>query len=343
MDAKKYFCGDERSFLPEIQSAPCILIHGEDLSQKDRCYKQIFTLLGLSIHDDLNSFLFYGDEYAKDTKCDAIFDTLYTVSFFTSQKTISIKYFEALPTEVKAKIARYTENPSPDIKLILVCEKLEQKLSSTKILLKNCLLIETKEMRYPKHLQEWLNVYCAENNLSMDYNAKRFFSEYVQIDTYTAYNEMKKLEMYVGQSRRITVEDIKNCTVNSRIYRVYDLTDAIGNRNKKLALEIVENMIGGGESIIMIVATLSNFFFMLWRLKALKLRNVSDFVIKSQYMKEVRSEWTQNKNLGFVQNVSLEYIQNALSELYTCDCRAKLSMAEDKVLGASLVLGILSS
>jgi len=91
----------------------------------------------------------------------------------------------------------------------------------------------------------------------------------------------------------------------------------------------------------MIVATLSNFFFMLWRLKTLKLQNVPDHVIKTQYMKEVKSEWTQNKNLSFVQNISLGYIQNALSELYICDCRAKLSMAEDKVLGASLVLGIL--
>jgi len=339
----KYYCGDERNFISQIQSAPCILILGEDLSQKDRCFKQIFSLLNISIHDDLNSFLYYGDEYAKDNKFDALFDTLYTVSFFDTPKTVSIKYFETLHNDVKTKVAKYTENPSSSVKLILMAEKLDQKYTSSKTIVKNSLLIETKEMKYPKHLIEWLNVYCPENQLNMDYTAKKFFSEYVQIDTYTAYNEMKKLELYVGNSRTITVNDIKNCTVNSRLYRVYDLTDAIGGRNKKLALEIVENMIGGGESIIMIIATLTNFFFMLWKLKTLKNRGLSDYDIKSQYMKDVRSDYTQNKNLGFVQNISLKYIKKALTELYICDCKAKLSMADDKVLGTSLVLGILGS
>jgi len=337
----EYLCERVDTFVAEVKAANNILIYGDDHCQKDRCFKKLFQILGIPLNDSMNSFLFYGDELARDKGIEAVFDTLNTISFDMTQKTISIKFLEALNKEALTKLAKFAERKDPYSRLILVSDKLDGKYGYVKTLKENSLVIETSVMKYPRDLLDWLNGYVQENRINMDSYAKKFFSEYVQLDTYTALNEMKKLQIYIGNSNTITVNDIKNCTVNTREYSVFDLTDAIGGRSKKKALEVIENLIANGESVIMVVAILTTLFFTIWRIKTLQSRNISDVDIKKYYMKEVRSEYVQNKNLGFAGNFSLKQIQNALTELYTCDCRAKLSMAEEKVLGASLVMGVL--
>jgi len=339
MENTPYLCERVDSFANEVRTARCIFIFGDDHCQKDRCFKRIFEILDIPLHDNMNSFLYYGDELSKEKGIDVIFDTLNSISFDLSPKTISIKFFEALHKEAMVKLAKFVEKKDPYARLILVSDKQDTRFTHIKSLKENSLFIETSVMKYPRDLMEWVGNYVQENRLNMDYNARRFFSEYVALDTYTALNEMKKLQIYIGNSRTITINDIKECTVNSKVFSVFSLTDAVGGHNKRLALEVVENLIANGESVIMIVAMLTTFFFTLWRIRVLLNRGISDFDIKKYYLQGMHP-YMQEKNIGFARNYDLKQIQKALSELYTCDCRAKLSMGEEKVLGASMVIGV---
>jgi DNA polymerase III delta subunit len=121
---------------------------------------------------------------------------------------------------------------------------------------------------------------------------------------------------------------------------VFDLTDAIGYRQKDKALQIVENMIENEESIIMIVSLLSNLFFTLWRLDTLRRKNISAYDLKSSHMNDILP-FLRDKYITFLRNYNQGQIEKALRQLYVCDSRAKLSMAKDVVLGVSLITGIM--
>jgi DNA polymerase III delta subunit len=212
-------------------------------------------------------------------------------------------------------------------------------------------------MKYASHLMQWLNTYLYENQIRMDERTKTYFTNIVEPDAFTAYNEMKKLELYVTpppfnhkdtreftQGHKgpltITIDDIKNCTINSKSYTVFDLIDAIGYRKKVDALKMADNLISNEESIMMINTMLANFFFTLWRLNALKRRGISSGELSANYMKEI-NPYFREKYLTFLNNYDQKQIDNALRQLYLCDTRAKLSMAAEKILVTSLVCGVI--
>ena len=325
----------------KVKSARCVFIHGTDAFQRDTYFKQVMKILGVSLNDEASSYMFYGDDFPRDEKIFSIMDTLNMMSFDLSEKIVSIRHFESLNKEAINRIAKYCENPFEYSKLIIVSDKLDGRLGALKTIEKHSLCLETKEIKYTKDLMQWLNNYIRENKIQMDEATKNYFVNTVHLDAYTAYNELKKLELYIGNNKTITINDIKECTINSKVYAIFDLTDAIGYRQRDKSLQIVDNLVSNEESIIMIVASLTNFFFTLWRLDALRRKGISAHDMKASHMKEI-NPYFKDKYITFLKNYNQEQITKAFKQLYICDSRAKLSMGKDEILGMSLVMGIMN-
>ena len=334
---KKYNTEQIQNYKNDIHNAKCIYIYGSDAFQRDRAFKIVFNLLTNNEPSSDNSFLFFGYDFVADEKITTIIDSLNMISFDMSEKTIAIKYFEQLNTKAATKIAKYTDNPSPYAKLILVSDIIESKANVYKNIKDNCMFIETSEMKYQSHLLYWLNNYIRDNRIRMDEPAKQYFSTVVEPNSYIAYNEMKKLELYVGINTTITTNHIKECTITSKTNTIFELIDAVGFKQKEKALKIAENLIENQESVIMIVSMLTNFFFTLWKLDALRRKGVSHNELTSKHMNDIYFSF-RDKYSKFIQNYNQSQIHKALKQLYICDCRAKLSMADEKVLITALLL-----
>jgi DNA polymerase III delta subunit len=347
-DSRKIYAEQLERYRNEIISSRVVLVYGTDAFQRDKCFKSILKMhfqyikMETTVNDGMNSFLFYGDEYGRLDRINAIIETLNMFTFDLSERIVSIRYFDQMNKECMERIAQYTDNPNPHTKLLIVADKLDSKLLAFKKIVKNSFVIETKEMKYPSHLMQWLNNYLRDNSgLMMDENAKRFFINTVLPDAYTAFNEIKKLELYVSPRNRITVQDIKECTISSKVFTVFDLIDAVGFRQRQLALDISEKIIKNEDSIIMIISLLTSFFFSLWRLTVLKNKNISINELKERYMKDI-NPFFRDKYIQFLSNYNLKQIENAFDELYKSDIRAKLTMASDLVLVSDLVFKIVN-
>ena len=344
--ASKFTCGDIHDYDAEVMTARCIFIHGKDDFQRDRCFKHIIKKLNVAVNDWMQSFLYYGDEFSSDKKISQIIETLNSSSFIDeTQKLVTIRYFEQLHKDAIQRIAAYTENPSPTNRLILIADKMDGKLSAVKTIIKNSLHLETVEMKYPKDLLQWLNTYIQEHRLRMDEQTKNYFTNTVELDVFTAYNEMKKLELYVGKTGTITKADIDNCTITSRKYNIYDFIDAVGYRQKQKALEIAEHLLDNGTEIIMILNSLSNFFFTLWRLDALRRKGITMRDISMYHIPEIvplskNHSFIRDKYVKFMGNFMQSQIQHTFKQLYIADCRIKLSMAKDNILLLNLIYQI---
>ena len=85
-------------------------------------------------------------------------------------------------------------------------------------------------------------------------------------------NEIRKLIEYAGENGNITKESIDKLAIKQIDSVVFDLTDNLGNRNIKNALEILNNLIYQKEPLQKILITLYNHFKKLYLCKiALKL------------------------------------------------------------------------
>ena len=73
-------------------------------------------------------------------------------------------------------------------------------------------------------------------------------------------NEIRKLIEYAGPNGQIKNEDIDKLCIKKLESVIFDLTDSLGKRNIKLALNVLHNLIYEKEPIQKILITLYNHF-----------------------------------------------------------------------------------
>ena len=368
----KIFCDEVKSNIDSILAAKCIFIQGMDTFQKDRAFEDILKILKTLKNDNEKSFLFYADEFSDKVKIGSILDILNMYSFDVAERLVTIKKIEDLSNDALKKLLKYVENPCPQSRLIMIYEEDEisyAKYKTIRNIKSNSLIIETKEIKYENDLSPIIDMILLENNLKMDDNTKKSFlnkmgtkenlilieksekSHYYigkeEFDIYNVFNEIKKLELYIGNKSYITMNDINQCTLNSQKNAINDLEDALGEKNLPKALNIVKNLMENENDLVMINGKIGSFFYFLWKMEAeLKNgKNITDLLIDR---KIIKSTWKQyainlrvNKYKTFLYNYDRNKIMNALKQIYICDSRKKLSVADDMILMTSMIYGII--
>ena len=80
-------------------------------------------------------------------------------------------------------------------------------------------------------------------------------------------NEIRKLIEYAGSGGKIQKEDIDALTIKKLESVIFDLTDSLGKRDIKKALDVLKNLIYAKEPIQKILITLYNHFKKLYLVK----------------------------------------------------------------------------
>jgi DNA polymerase-3 subunit delta len=89
-------------------------------------------------------------------------------------------------------------------------------------------------------------------------------------------SELEKIAVYVGEKKTIEGEDVAAVVGVSKSYNVYELTKAVGDRNLKRSLEILERMMDFGEYPPLMVAALTKHFMTLLKLAEGRRRKMSE-------------------------------------------------------------------
>lgn len=319
----------------------CIL--GTEDFQKNEALKIILKTHNVAEFDGFDSFLAYGDNYStKENSINTIIEQLNMLSFIQEKKTVVLKNYENLNIDNQDQITKYLANPSPDNLFIFSVDKLDARKSSTKAIFNSCMVIECKEIRYQNVLARWLDEEIRARGLIFDNIARNTFLNSIELDYYVASNELSKLELYIGNRKHVTNEDVLNCTAFSKTYSIFELLDEIGYKNAQKAILIADNLLENDVNQIMIIAMITNFFFTLWNLSAVMQKNISPNELKMRYMPEIHPTF-RDKYINFLKNYSLKNIKNAIEILLQTDRQIKLSMASDFVLIETMIYKIIKN
>ena len=89
-------------------------------------------------------------------------------------------------------------------------------------------------------------------------------------------NEIDKLILYAGKDKSIPDSAIGLMLSASRQHKIFDLTDALGARNTRRALELLQNILDMGENPLAVVNIMARHFRQLLVVKdLLRERNTS--------------------------------------------------------------------
>ncbi len=148
-------------------------------------------------------------------------------------------------------------------------------------------------------------------------------------------NELDKLATYVGKDATITVQDVRQLSTQVQEARIFDLTDALAQRNRKQALNILHDLLSDGETAIALISIII--------IQTRRLILVKELAQKGMRSGQIASTlgmapFLADKCLRQVGNFSAAQLETAYRQLMTTDASLKRSrMAPEMALDLLVV------
>lgn len=314
------------------------LLYGEELFLLETSLKRIKTLFG-EIIKGINYILI------DEGNLQELISDIETPAFGYDKKLIIVKNAglfkkdkKGMPkgkSDLSNKIAKYIEENAKQLEETIVLIFIEEDITKNDLLKaieKNgevCNFEKLKPIEIKKRIKNICNMYEVE----IDDKTLQTFIETCGTNMQVLINEIRKLIEYAGKGGKITEEAIEKLATKEFDSVIFDLTDNLGKRNIREALEILKELIYNKEPVQKILITLYNHFRKIYLtklaleyredvLETLKLKPNQTFLVskykkQAQYFKtnELRNilgeliELDKNYKIGLIDiNVGLESI-----------------------------------
>ena len=180
---------------------------------------------------------------------------------------------------IKAKLLEYLKENFEYIKdsVILVFVEGEADKSELFDFINKNGIVCNFEYQKPAQIQARIKAITNAYKVNIDAPTLSYFIECCGTDMQDLINEMRKLIEYEGQGGTITKDDIDNLSIKKMESIIFDLTDSLGKKNTKVAIEVLRNLIMAKEPVQKILITLYGHFKKLYLVK-LALKNNKDII-----------------------------------------------------------------
>ena len=209
-----------------------------------------------------------------ESSLDNVIETLDTYDMFLHQKVVIVNNVNFLLEKdenfKEEKFLKYINNPSDNI-LILVTNKINNRLKLVKTILDKFNYIKVSSMNLTTYVKSILGVY------QMDNDTIRYFLNKVGSDYHFIYEELNKLMTFKLDSKIILKKDIDLITSKNIEASIFDLIDAIIKKNKKKTYELYNHFISNGTEIFQILVMLANQIRLIYNVKVLS--HLTDYEI----------------------------------------------------------------
>ena len=228
--------GEESYFIDEISN----FIEKHALSEAERGFNQT---------------IFYG----KDSDAVTIAESALRFPMMASRQVIIVKEAQSL-SKIET-LASYAEKPLASTVLVLnyKYKKLDSRTKLVKSINKNGVIFTSEKIRDYK-MPDWINSYLNQRDFTITPQAAQILTTYLGTDLGKVANELNKLIIAVKGTNKITPEHIEKNIGLSKDFNVFELQNALGEKNVLKANQIIQYF-GANPSLNPIQKTISNLYF----------------------------------------------------------------------------------
>ena len=195
--------------------------------------------------------------------------------------------------------------------------------------------VKMHDIRQPslKEMPGWIQKKASGMGGRFEPMAAETLADMVGMDTSLANHEIEKLLTYVDYKKSVEVDDVKKLTVSGMLSNVFDMVDAVSERDAGTAVKHMENLLEQGDP--------SSLFFMIVRQFRLLLQ-VREILDEGGSVSDIQQELNQpsfvaNKLLRQAKRFSMNEIEDIYHKLLILDEDIKTSRITP-VLGINLLV-----
>ena len=171
-------------------------------------------------------------------------------------------------------------------------------------------------------LERWLARRATAQGARLDAQAARLLASEIGENLRLLASEIDKLATYVGKGGDINSEVVRLLTPASRQMRIFDLTDALAQRDRKRALALLHELLAAGESPLGIVALTATQTRALLQVKSLAESGMRPFQIAQT---AGIAPFAVEKHMGVARQLTFSQIENTHRMLLEIDTALKRS------------------
>ena len=153
-------------------------------------------------------------------------------------------------------------------------------------------------------------------------------------------NELDKLATYAGNRATITVDDVHKLSAHVQEARIFDLTDALAQRNRTQALNILHDLLADGEPPLKLISTITTQIRSLLLVKELSSKGMRSAQIASTIGV---APFIADKALRQVGKFTPAQLEGAYRQLLATDATLKRSRMTPEIALDLLVVGFAST
>jgi DNA polymerase-3 subunit delta len=214
---------------------PIYLLQGEEPYYIDEISNYIEKNLLTEAEKGFNQSVFYG----KDSNAVTIAESCLRFPMMAQRQVIIVKEAQSL-----AKIevlASYAERPLASTVLVLnyKYKALDSRTKLAKAIKKNGVVFTSEKVKEWK-LPNWIDNYLAARDFTITPQAAQLLTSYLGADLGKVANELNKLIIAVKNTNKITPDHIEKNIGLSKEYNLFELQNALGERNIFKANQIIQ-------------------------------------------------------------------------------------------------------
>ena len=333
---KSFYASEFLASVSKQKKRNIYLIVGDEQYFIDKVIKKLKEKFEVD-EDDFDYVLLY----AQETEVGSLLFELRQIPLTAERHFVILRDYEKYKATEKEKIAAYSSKPFHKSVLVIVALEFDKRLKSSKLLLENSIEIICKKPYSKNDILRWLKAKERTMGLHFESEARNYFAENVALDYLTAQNELEKIILYAGNNNAIITSSMVKETMGlTKKENVFALLNALGTKNLKLALKILSNVLQNGESPIMVISMLTNYYKTLWIIKILLEKQYPIENIKKHYLSNIYYKF-QNDYLSAAKRYSLGKLREVFSFLLETDIQLKSVDVDEKVLLDILIVKIL--
>ncbi len=199
------------------------------------------------------------------------------------------------------------------------------------------LLLTEFHKKQGSDLTNWIAMYVARSGKKITKQAVMMLPERVGCDLYMLTGELDKLIGYIGDREGITEADIEAVTGGVVNTKVYEMVDAVSEKNEKKAMQLYRNLIYNKESIDDIMNNLGRQFNTIYKLKSFEGSGESLDKIAERVNMPPAIRWKAKSFMGIARRFEYEKLHD-LVEYWMDLSEQTMTIGLDKQVACELFL-----
>ena len=185
-------------------------------------------------------------------------------------------------------------------------------------------------------IETWVKKRAQSIGVSISPDAAALLANLVGNQLRLLANELDKLATYVGDGATITADDVRKLSAHVQEARIFDLTDALAQRNRTQALNILHDLLADGEPPLKLISTITSQVRSLLLVKELAQQGMRAAQIASTIGV---APFVADKALRQVGRFTPSQLEGAYRQLLATDAALKRSRMTPEVALDLLVVG----